>query len=151
MSKELKNISENIMNQINQGKIKMKPKMYFIAGSILAFAGAVSAFVVSTFLVSLVRFSLRSHWGRGAQYKLDLLISNFPWWIVIFAIVSLAVGIWLIRRYDFYYKIKPWVVVLLFALFVVVSGWVIDVMGLNNSIRHRGPMKGVMMNNLQEK
>lgn len=144
MSKELKNITENVMNQIHQGKIKMKPKLYFIIGSILTFLGTISAFIVSIFLVGLIRFSLRTHLGRGAQYKLEEMLSNFPWWIIIFTIISLSIGIWLIRKYDFSYKIKPWVVVSGFILVIVFAGFGIDMMGLNDTLRHRGPMKGMM-------
>ncbi|MBP6060731.1 MAG: hypothetical protein KA515_01855 [Candidatus Pacebacteria bacterium] len=144
MSKELKDITENVMSQIHQGKIKMKPKIYFIIGSILTFLGAVSAFIVSIFLTSLIRFSLRTHLGQGAQYKLDQMLSNFPWWIVIFTIISLSIGIWLVRKYDFSYKIKPWAMVLSFILIIVVAGFAIDMMGLNDTLRHRGPMKGMM-------
>ncbi len=144
MSKELKDITENVMSQIHQGKIKMKPKIYFIIGSILTFLGAVSAFIVSIFLTSLIRFSLRTHLSQGAQYKLDQMLSNFPWWIVIFTIISLSIGIWLVRKYDFSYKIKPWAMVLSFILIIVVAGFTIDMMGLNDTLRHRGPMKGMM-------
>lgn len=144
MSKELKDITENVMSQIHQGKIKMKPKIYFIIGSILTFLGAVSAFIVSIFLTSLIRFSLRTHLSQGAQYKLDQMLSNFPWWIVIFTIISLSIGIWLVRKYDFSYKIKPWAMVLSFILIIVIAGFTIDMMGLNDTLRHRGPMKGMM-------
>lgn len=144
MPKELKNITENVMNQIHQGKVKMKPKIYFIIGSILTFLGSISAFVVSMFLVSLIRFSLRTHWGRGAQYKLNQMLSNFPWWIIIFTIISLAIGIWLIRKYDFSYKIKSWIIILGFILIIIISGFAIDLIGLNNKLLHRGPTKGIM-------
>lgn len=144
MSKELKSITENVMNQIHQGKIKMKPKIYFIIGSIFTFLGSVSAFVVSIFLVSLMRFSLRTHLGRGAQYKLNQMLSDFPWWIIIFTIISLVIGIWLVRKYDFSYKIKPWIIVLGFILFIVIAGWTIDIIGLNDTLLHSGPMKGMM-------
>lgn len=144
MSKELKNITENVMNQIHQGKIKMRPKMYFIIGSILTFLGSISAFIISIFLVGLIRFSFRTHLGRGAQYKLDQMLSSFPWWLVIFTIISLAIGIWLIRKYDFSYKIKPWIIVAGFVLAIIIAGWTIDTIGLNDAMMHRGPMKGMV-------
>lgn len=149
MPKELKNITENVMAQIHLGKIKMKPKIYFIIGSILTFLGSISAFVVSIFLVGLIRFSLRTHLGRGAQYKLSQMLSDFPWWIIIFAIISLAIGIWLIRKYDFSYKIKPSIIVLGFILFIIFAGWTIDMIGLNDTLLHRGPIKGMMNNYFQ--
>jgi uncharacterized BrkB/YihY/UPF0761 family membrane protein len=149
MSNELKNITENVMNQIHQGKIKMKPKLYFIIGSILTFLGSISAFVVSIFFVGLIRFSLRSNFGPGAQYKLNQMLSDFPWWIIIFAITSLVIGIWLIHKYDFSYKIKPWIIILGFILAIVVAGWTIDIIGLNDTMLRRGPMKSMMNNYFQ--
>ena len=86
--------------------IKIKPKIYFIIGSILTLFGSISAFIVSIFLIGLIRFSLRTHLGRGAEYKLDQMLSTFPWWIIILTILSLIIGIWLIRKYDFSYKIN---------------------------------------------
>jgi len=149
MSKELKNITNNVMNQIRQGRIKMRPKVYFIIGSILTFLGSISAFLISIFLIGLIRFSLRTHWGRGAQYKLDQMLSDFPWWIIIFAIISLTIGIWLIRKYDFSYKIKPRIIILGFILAIVVAGWMVDITGLNDNLFRSGPMKGIMNNYFQ--
>lgn len=143
MSKELKNITENVMNQIHEGKAKMKPRIYFIIGSILTFIGLISSVIVSIFLVGLTRFSLRTH-GPMKQYRFDQMISDFPWWTVVLAIFGLIVGIWLIRKYDFSYKIKPWIVIAGFVLAIIIAGWTIDIIGLNDTLMHRGPMKGMM-------
>ena len=148
MSKELKNITDSVMNEIHQGKIKMKPRIYFILGSILTFIGLISSIVISIFLFGLIRFSLRTH-GPMGQYRFDQLLSNFPWWIIILAIFGLILGIWLIRKYDFSYKIKPWVVILGFVLAIVIAGWFIDVVGLNDILFHYGPMKGFMNGYIQ--
>ena len=148
MSEELKNITENVMNQINQGKAKMKPKIYFVIGSILTFVGLISSIIVSIFFVGLIRFSFRSH-GPMGQYKFDQMISNFPWWIAILAILSLIVGIWIIKKYDFSYKKNPLFIVIGFVLMVLAAGWLIDTTGLNDILLHRGPMKGMMRGYLQ--
>jgi uncharacterized membrane protein len=145
-----KDIKESVMNQIHLGKVKMKPKVYFIVGSILTFIGLISTVIASTFLIGLVRFSLCLHWGRGAQYKLDQMLLNFPWWITILAIVSLTVGIWLIHKYDFTYKIKPWVLTVGFILAIIVGGWIVDMTGLNDVLYRGDPMKGMMENYLQK-
>jgi len=154
MSKELNNITDSVMDQIHQDKIKMRPKMYFFLGSALTFVGLVSSMVVSVFLVGLIRFSLRSHGPRGA-YRLDQLLASFPWWAVILAIVGLGVGIWLVRRYDFSYKVDFEIVIIGFVLAAIVGGWVVDSIGLNDALIRRGPMQGVMKqylleNNLQD-
>jgi len=145
MSKDIKNITEDIMNQIEQGKIKMKPRIYFIIGSILTFIGLVSSLIVSTFLFGLIRFSLRIH-GPMGEYKLDQIMSNFPWLTIVFAIVGLVLGVELIRQYDFSYKIKTWSIVVSFVLAVMIAGWMIDVVGVNDTLLQRGPMRGMMSN-----
>lgn len=148
MSKELKNITDNIMDQIHKDKIKIRPKIYFIVGSILTFVGLVSSVVVSVFLVGLIRFSLRSH-GRMAGYRLDQILSSFPWWTPILAIVGLIVGIWLLRKYDFSFKVNFKVVIIGFILAIVAGGWIIDSIGLNDLLIRSGPMQGMMRQYMQ--
>ena len=149
MSKDIKNITESIMNQIDQGKIKMKPKMYFIIGSIFTFIGLVSSIIVSTFLFGLIRFSLRTH-GPMGEYRFDQMLSEFPWWTVALAALGLIVGIWLIRQYDFSYKAKPWLIIVGFILAVIMAGWIIDAVGINDTLFQKGPMKGIMRSYFQE-
>ncbi len=145
MSKELKNITDSVMNEIHQEKVKMKPKIYFVFGSILTFIGLVSSVVISIFLFGLARFSLRTH-GPMGQYRFDQILSYFPWWIIVLAIFSLILGIWLIRKYDFSYKVKPWIIIMGFVLAIVIAGWFIDSIGFNDVLFHYGPMKGIMGN-----
>ena len=149
MPKELKNITENVMNEIHQGKAKMKPKIYFIIGSILTFIGLISSIIVSTFLVGLTRFSLRTH-GPMGEYRFDQMISNFPWWTVILAILGLIIGIYFIRQYDFSYKKNIWIIMTGFILAVIFAGFIVDMTGLNDTMSRRGPMRGIMRGYLQE-
>lgn len=143
MSKEL-NIAKNVMSQIKQGKIKIKPKGYYIIGSILTFIGTIFSIITSSFLFGLLRFSMRSHYGRGVQYKINEAISNFPWWIFILAIASMALGLWLIKKYNFSYKIKPIFLVLIFISSILVSGIVIDLTGFNDVLYKKPQMKNLM-------
>jgi len=149
MSKDIKNIEEKIMSQIQKGEIKMKPKVYFILGSIFAFVGFISTIIVSTFAFGLIRFSLRAH-GKMAQYRLDQILSDFPWWVFIVGFLSLILGIWLIYKYHIFYKIKPWIVILTFVISMMVAGWIIDEIGLNSKLFRSGPMKGLMRKYIQE-
>ena len=150
MPKDIKNITEEIMKKIDLGEIKMKPKWYFILGSIITFIGLVSTVVVSTFSIGLIRFSLRSH-GPMGQYKFDQIMSNFPWLTLVLAILGLILGIWLIRKYDFSYKIKPWLVITGFILAIIIGGYIIDVTGVNDVMSRQGPMRGMMRNYTIEK
>ena len=142
MSKELK-ITKNIMEQIKQGKIKMRPRGYYVLGSILTFLGLVFSVAVSTFLFSLLRFSMRTQYGKGIQYKIDTAISIFPWWLMILGIISLVLGIWLIKKYNFSYKIKPVILIIAFILLLFLSGWILDLTGVNDVLYKKGHMKNI--------
>jgi hypothetical protein len=149
MSKELINITDNIMDQIHEEKIKMRPRAYFILGSILTFVGLVSSVVLSVFLVGLIRFSLRTH-GPMASYRVDQILSSFPWWAPVLAIVGLVAGIWLLRKYDFSFKVNFKIVIVGFILAVIVGGWIIDSVGLNDVLIRKGPMQGMMRQYMQD-
>jgi len=141
MSKELTNISAAVMNKIHQDKIKMRPKVYFVIGSVLTFVGLVLSIISSIFLVSLMRFSFRAR-GMMAEVRLEALMEQFSWWAPVLAIISVGLGVWLLKRYDFTYKINPAVLIAGFVLAVIVAGLVLDLTGLNDVLFARGPMHG---------
>lgn len=149
MSEELKNITESVMDKIHHDKIKMRPKVYFIIGSLLTFIGFVASILTSVFLIGLLRFFFRAH-GPMREYRLEQLLSDFPWWTVGVAVLGLVIGIWLLRRYDFSYKMDFKVIIIGFVLAVIVAGWVVDLIGFNDAMLHRGPMRGMMRQYLQE-
>jgi hypothetical protein len=150
MPKDIKSVTQEIMKKIDMGEIKMKPKWYFILGSIFTFIGLISVVIVSTFSVGLIRFSLRSH-GPLAQYRFDQMMSNFPFWTLIIAVLGLVIGIWLIRQYNFSYKIKPWLVITSFILAIIIGGYIIDITGINDVISRQGPMRGMMRDYINNK
>jgi hypothetical protein len=149
MPKELKDITQEIMKKIDLGEIKMKPKWYFIIGSIFTFIGLIATVIASTFSIGLISFSLRSH-GPMGQYRFDQILASFPWWTLIIAILGLTLGIWLIRTYDFSYKIKPWLIIIGFVLSIIIGGYIIDVTGVNDVMSRQGPMKGMMRNYIKD-
>jgi hypothetical protein len=150
MSKKQINITDNVMSQIREGQVKMRPRVYFILGSLLVLAGLTASVVTSVFLVSLTRFALRAH-GPMGQYRLEQLISSFPWWAPIFAGVGLAIGIWLLRQYDFSYKRNFWIVIVGFIMAILIAGWVIDMTGLDEVWLRQGPMRGIMRHYFEER
>lgn len=143
MSEELKKMSESVMQKIHTEHITMRPKVYFVLGSILTFIGLVASVLVSVFLFGLLRFSLRSH-GPMGEYRWDQLLNTFPWWAVVVAFLSITVGIWFIRKYDFSYKLDIRIVIVGFILALFVAGWIFDMIGLNDTLSRRGPMKKMM-------
>lgn len=128
------------MSQIRTGHIKMRPRLYFIGGSILTFIGLVATSVVSIFFVGLIRFSLRAH-GPMASIRLEQILSSFPWWLPVVAVAGLVIGVKLLRAYDFSYKVNPWILVAVFVALVVLSGWLFDALGFNDVLMRRGFMR----------
>lgn len=142
MPKELKNIIDDIMGEIRHEKLKMRPKLYFIIGSVLVFVSLILSALSSVFLFGLIRFSLRSH-GPMGQYRFEQLLASFPWWAVVLAVLGLIIGLWLIRRYDFSYKINFKIIIIGFVTAIIIAGYSVDAIGLNDIFSRQGCMNRI--------
>ena len=144
MSKTLKtpsiDLEKTIMAKVKSNEISMKPRWYFIVGSLLAIAGLVGLSIGAIFLTNLTLFLLRSH-GPMGQWRLQQLISSFPIWIPTFAIVGIVFGIWMLQKYDFSYKKNFWIIILGFILSVILAAFSIDMLDLNDTWSRQGPMR----------
>lgn len=118
----------------------MKPKWYFLLGSILLIVAAIALLIVLVFLVSLLSFSLRSH-GPMGEICYQQLLTSFPWWAVLSALVGFILGVWLIRKNHFSYKINPLYIIIASILIIFISGYLINYLGLDNIWMKRGPMR----------
>ncbi len=131
------------MGKIRQGQLKMRPKIFFALGSLMAVIGLAASIIVSGFLFGLIRFSLRTHGPRGDERFTEMLAS-FPWWSLVIAITGIVIGVILLRRFSFSYKHNFLFIVILFTLAVALSGFLIDVLGFNDILLRRGPMQGIL-------
>ena len=134
-------MATRIMDMIKSGSLRMKPKWYFVLGSLAVTGGMVGLFIFSIFLVSLITFSLRSH-GPMGSIRYEQLTSNFPWWAVVMAIVGVGFGVWLLKKYDFSYKKNLLSVTVSFVLVILFSGWLINYFGFDGIWIKRGLMRG---------
>ena len=134
-------IQNKIMEKIRSGEVTMRSRWYFVSGSIALLAGTVGSAILAAFLVSLVSFVLRTH-GPMGSYRLQQILASFPWWAAILGIAGLALGILLLRKYDFSYKKNFWLIVALFLLAVIIAGISVDYTGLSDTWMKRGPMRG---------
>ncbi len=139
MSNQELNITENVMNKIKNGEAKMKSKLYFFLGSTIATIGFIFLITTLVFLINLIIFSLRTH-GPMGDIRFEKLISSFPWWAPVIAIIGVSFGIWILKKFDFSYKKNFIFIVTGFILAIIVAGWFIDYLGFNNLIE-RGPMR----------
>lgn len=126
------------MGRIHTEQIKMRPRWYFIIGSLVTFVGLVMSILASIFLLSFIKLSLRGG-GIMAEYKMDELLSHFSWWGPSIAITSLLLGIWLLHQYEFSYKKNFILIVIGFILAIVVASFILDMSGLNEVMLQRGP------------
>lgn len=140
MSKKQSDITENIMSRIKREHIVMKPRWYFIVGSLAMTAGLVGLSIISIFFVSLTTFSFRTHGPMGA-IRYQELLSSFPWWAPVLVIIGLGFGIWMLKRYDFSYRKNFLFVILSFIAAIVISGIVIDYLGINTFLSRQGQMR----------
>lgn len=130
----------SVMAQVNSGMIKMKPKWYFIAGFILTIIGLGISFMTLAFLLNLLFFSLRQH-GPMFNWKLELVVASFPWWMVVLAIIGVALGIRMLRQFDFTYKKNRYLIALALGTSMLLAALLIDQLELNEVLSRRGSMK----------
>lgn len=132
-----------MMDKIQTGSVKMLPKWYFVAGSLLTLIGLVSTFIISVFLITIIRFSLKTH-GPMGEYRWNEIVSSFPWWAVALAIIGIICGFFLLRKYEFSYKRNYWLIILGFTVAVVITGITIDYLDYDAILFRQGPMRGIM-------
>lgn len=141
MSKKRKlNLETEIISQIKTRKITMKPRWYFVAGSLLLFSGLVGLSMGIIFLVNLSAFLIRRN-GPLMSWRLQSILSTFPWWIPIMAAVGIILAVWLLKKYDFSYKKNFPLIIVAFILSILLAGLLIDSLGLNEQIS-KGRMRG---------
>jgi len=140
MSKNKINFEKEIMSRVSSGEIAMKPKWYFVTGSIFMLLGTIATAVATVFLINLTIFLFRK---QGPGYgKLTMMFESFPFWIPILAILGIGIGILLLRKYDFSYKKNFIAIIVGFIASTIIAGFAIDRLGLNDVWSHGKTMRG---------
>lgn len=135
------NLEKRVMSKITSGQIAMKPKWYFIIGSIFTIAGLVALSVLSVFFVNIILFLLRKH-GPMGQWRLEEIINNLPWWIPVLAILGITFGTLMLKKYDFSYKKNYHLIIIGFIVAVVIAAFAVDRFGLNEALARQTVTKG---------
>ena len=129
-----------VMAKVKSNKISMKPRWYFVMGSLLTMAGLIGFSIGAVFLTNLTLFLLRRH-GPMGQWRLQQLLTSFPLWVPVFAVFGIVLGIWMLRKYDFSYKKNFWLIALGFIVSIVIAAYIIDYAGFNDIWSRQGPMR----------
>lgn len=120
----------------------MRPRWYFMLGSLAMLAGLTSTFIIVIFLFNLQFFMLRQH-GLMGQWRLEQLWAAFPVWLPMLAVGCFYLGVIMLKKYDFSYQKNFQLIVLALLGAAAISGLTIDQLGLNEIWSQRGPMRGM--------
>lgn len=143
MEKQKRNIENKIMDKVLSGEVKMKPKWYFVLGSLASFVGLVGMIIGAIFLTNLTFFYIKKQ-GPGTA-RISMMLESFPLWVPILAIALVILGIWMLKKYDFSYKNNFIVVAITVVTAIILSALLIDYLGLNEQWAKRGPMRRFYM------
>jgi hypothetical protein len=112
----------NILERIKKGKVKMKPKSYFVFRTVLYVLGIIFAFLFAIFLISFIVFSLRvsgvGYFPAFGFRGLGLFLVSLPWLLVIFAIIFIVILEIFAKRFSLIYR-KPLLYSILGVLVIV--------------------------------
>jgi len=138
MEKKNKDISKKVMEQIEKEKIKMRPKVFFILGSIILGTGLAFVFSLSTVFINLVIFRLKVHapfdylhFGKAGLRPFYSVLPIFP---LLLAILFIILGSVLIKKYDISYKKSYIGLIVGLVTFILVSGLLIEKIGVNEKL-----------------
>ncbi|MEN8253018.1 MAG: hypothetical protein ABFQ62_01420 [Patescibacteria group bacterium] len=144
-SKKL-DLSQEIMKTIEKEHIKMKPHWHFVLASFLMGFSVVSLISMAMFISNLIFFRLRVHevmQHRAPEHIFlwHFLRYRFPWLHFLILILLFALGVYLLKKYEFSYK-QNWKLIVLGLLgALLLSGFLIDRVGVNERLQHRRPMR----------
>jgi len=131
---ENKNLIQEVMNKIERGEVKMKPRIRFVLGSIFLGAGVAGALTVAVFFFNLAFFRLRSAGPCG----LRLFLTTFPWAVAFVASIAVIVGIILLRRHEISYKKSFLGLVVGLVTLILTTAFLLDRVGFNERVgKHR--------------
>lgn len=101
---------EEILEKIKEQTVKMKPKSHFVFKTIIYVLSFIFVFLFVIFLASFIVFSLRIrgvwHFSDFGFRGLGLFFSSFPWLLLIFAIIFIAILEIFAKKFSLVYK-KP--------------------------------------------
>lgn len=132
-----KNIKANIVKKIENKELSIRPRWVFLLGSTLSVIGLVISTALALLSIQLLRFRL-THPGIGAARKLNFVLTSLPWYVPVLAIIGLALGYLLLKRYDFSYRKNLGVIGLIIALSIVGSSYLLSRLGLDDFMTKRG-------------
>lgn len=121
-----KSITDEVMQQIEQRKVEIRPHWHFTALTALGamavgLLGLLNAYLIDLMTI-VIKINSSSRPMYGARNKLEDMLTNFPWLLVVASLVSFVLLIWVLRRYSRLYKVRTvWIVLVALVVSVCVG------------------------------
>ncbi|MBW4062120.1 hypothetical protein HJC99_06115 [Candidatus Saccharibacteria bacterium] len=134
-------IAAKVMQEIDTKQVTMLPRWHFLATGILSVFGMLALSGLVVYLMNVITIALRiqiiDRPMLGARQRLSDLLTNFPWWAVIIAVIAIAGLVWLLRKNSRLYRVKlGWTLILVLVIGVIL-GLLVSTSPLNQV--HGGP------------
>ncbi|MGI6612134.1 MAG: hypothetical protein ACOX0Z_00965 [Candidatus Nanosyncoccaceae bacterium] len=133
-------VKKAVMEQIKSGKVKMRPRVYFVILSTLSIGAAILAGLALTYLSSVMFFWWRVQSAEtmawGARANLSQVIASFPWWALVVSIVLLIFIALLVRKHGHLYRHRASTIISLVIIVAIMLGFALS---LFNVGKKHGP------------
>jgi len=143
-TKKEADLSQKVMEQIKKEKVKMRPRVYFLVGSVLLGVGLAGAILGAILFLNLAFFRMRIHGPFGflmfGEFGFRPFLATFPWLPLFISLAAILTGIILLKRYDISYKKSFLVLTIALAVLVLTMGFILDQIGFNERLERARPL-----------
>jgi amino acid transporter len=133
-------LKEKLISQIDEKKIKVHSKKFFLVIKALLEVGVIAAILLVIFIVNLSFYLPRKGIGLG-QNRISNIIGVIPWPYVALGIVGLAFISWFIYKYTGAYKKGLTLVIALVSLALILAGFMLSVSDFNEKAQKGGGLR----------
>ncbi len=132
----------------------MRPRIYFVLGSILLGLGLAGTVACSAFFINLILFTFKTHHPFVflilGRHGLRPFLLTFPWLPFLVAFLGIWGGSRLLKKYDISYKKNFWGLVIVLLIAILVLGFLIHRSNINPRLGKIRPLRGFYQSQLPE-
>lgn len=136
-------LANDVMSQIKEGRVRMRPRWHFVALSCIAIASIGLLSIVVVYFVNLITIAVRIQLGStpmyGARERLSEMYNALPWWLVLAVISLVSLLVYVLKKHSRIYRLRTWKVVALVLLLGVTLGAILSYTPLG--LEHHEPQK----------
>jgi hypothetical protein len=133
-------IQQAVLDKIRTGKVRRRPKFYFVLRIIVTAAVSLLLLAVSAFVISFILFSLHE---SGEQFLLgygwqgiQIFFKLFPWVFAVLTIALILLLEWLLKGFKFGYRIPMLTIFSVIVGISIVLGILINLTPIHLNLLH---------------